>query len=120
MKLDALSRVFVVDLGAFTHDLSCRDLIWNVLFPGPEGSWHHLHVNKYEQTFHITHVDGNSGTLELAPGKSVQAADPMGRSSFPEQKSSDHLGEIWVPLIAAAHQWLTIVIASRILRPCLM
>ena len=83
MKLNASTREFVHDLGAFAHELSCLDLVWNVLFPGPKETWHHLHVTKYKQTFYITHVDGNYKTLELAPGKSVQAADPWDRLLCP-------------------------------------
>ena len=109
MRLDTLSRTFVGDLGVFAHDLSCLDLVWNVLFPGPKETWHHLNVTKYKQTFYITHMDGNCGTLELAPGKSVQAAAPMGRESFSMERSSDQLAEVWEPLIAAAHRWLRIV-----------
>ena len=50
-KLDALSCAFVDELGAFAYELSSLDFVWNVLFPGPKGTWHRLHVNKYQQTY---------------------------------------------------------------------
>jgi hypothetical protein len=108
-KLDALSCAFVDELGAFAYELSGLDLVWNVLFPDLKGTWHRLHVNKYQQTYYITHVAGDCGSLEVAPGKAVRAANSVAREGYPRGKSTDQLAGAWEPLIAAARRWLRVV-----------
>ena len=32
-------------------------------FPDGRGKWHHLHINKYRDTFYNTHVNGDGGRM---------------------------------------------------------
>jgi hypothetical protein len=100
---------FIKELGGFGYELSVLDHVWNVLFPDQGGKWNHLHVNKYKQTFYITHVDGERGSLEVEPKKSVRTMAPMGGSSPYGVENHDQLATAWEPLIASARKWLSVV-----------
>ena len=81
------------------------DRVWDILFPVKEKQWHHLHVNKYKQTFYITHINGDGGTIEVELKKDVQILDSIGtRSSSIENHGQ--LTVIWATLIKSAHKWL--------------
>jgi len=64
MKIDKLINELIAALGSFAYELSGLDHVWNILFPDAGGNWHHLHVNKYKETYYITHIDGDCGSYE--------------------------------------------------------
>ncbi len=107
MKLKSSTFAFVKELSDFSYDLSSLDHVWNILFPDKGEKWNHLHVNKYEKTYYITHV-GGSGNLEVAPKKGVRAMDDMG-ASFYSLENHPHLAKPWEPIIESARKWLRVV-----------
>jgi hypothetical protein len=109
MKLESAASTFVRELNDFFYGLSVLDHVWNVRFPGRQGKWHHLHVNKYRETFYITDIAGECECLEVEPGKFVRAADPMGSRSREWAEGTDLLSETWERLIADARRWLCVV-----------
>ena len=108
MELTAAIFALVKELGDFSYELSVLDRVWNNLFPDNGENWHHLHVNKYRQTFYITHVNGEGGGLEVEPKKGVRAMDAMGAASY-WVDNHDQLATAWEPLITSAHKWLKVV-----------
>lgn len=72
MKQSSLVFTFVKELNDFAYDLSVMNRVWNILFPGEGEKWNHLHINKYKHIFYITHVDGDSGSLQIEPNKKLQ------------------------------------------------
>jgi hypothetical protein len=109
VRLDTLVCAFVDELGAFAYELSSLDFVWNILFPDPKGTWHRLHVNKYKETFYITHVGGDCGSLEVKPGKTLRAANSVAGEAYPGGKRPGQLAGAWEPLITAARRWLRVV-----------
>ena len=73
---------FVKELSKLSYELSVLDRIWNIIFPDQEQKWHHLHINKYGQTFYITHLNGESDSLEVEPKKNIRVVNPLGSSSY--------------------------------------
>jgi len=104
MELAASIFDLVKALDEFSCELSVVDRVWNILLPDKDNNWNHLHVNKYRQTFYITHVD-RGGSLEFEPIKGVRAMDSMGASSYLVE-NHDQLTAAWEPLIASARKWL--------------
>ena len=109
MEFTAITYAFVKELTDFSYELSCLDRIWSILFPDQKDRWNYLHVTKYKHTFYISHVEGDSGGLEVEPKKGVRAMDLMGASSPHRTESLDRLAVLWEPLITTARQWLKAV-----------
>lgn len=109
MELKISTFDLVKELGDFSYELSSLDRFWNVLFPDQRGKWNHLHINRYKDTFYITHVGGNGGVLEVEPGKGVRAMASMGTSTTYSIENHDQLATLWEPLITSARNWLKIV-----------
>jgi hypothetical protein len=61
LKQEISTYAFVKELSDFSFELSVLDRVWNIIFPDRRLKWHHLHVNKYKNTFFITLVDGDGG-----------------------------------------------------------
>jgi hypothetical protein len=99
---------FVKELDAFCYSLSVLDHVWNVLFPDDRKKWHHLHINKYKDTFYITYVTNDGVNLEVKPKKSVRAMGHLGASYFPIENHA-RLAEVWQPAISSARKWLKLV-----------
>lgn len=111
MELNDLAYEFVTELEDYTYTLSSLDHVWNLLFPSPGAHWHHLHVNKYNRTFFITHITGGidgCGSLEVEPKKHVQVMESMGASSYPLE-SHHRFASDWKSLFESARKWLKIV-----------
>ncbi len=104
MKFEDEVYAFLKELDRFDYDLSCADLVWDLIFPDNKGRWYHVHVIKYRHTFYISHIDGNSCALEAVPKKSVQVMVSSGISSY--EYGSDDPTVIWGLIIASAHSWL--------------
>lgn len=109
MDLTSSISAFLKELGDFAYELSVSDRVWNILFPDQREKWNHLHVNKYKDTFYITHVDGDSGGLEAEPNKGVRAIDHRRASSHYGVENEDQLATAWEPLITSARNWLKAV-----------
>lgn len=107
-KLTETANAFLKELGDFDCALSCRDRIWNVLFPDRNGGWNHLHVIQYQETFYVSHVDdrdGQSDGLEVAHKGIVKAVSPSGGSSRC-LGDDDRVACKWDGLISSARRWL--------------
>ncbi|MGA1842055.1 MAG: hypothetical protein ACMUIU_15660 [bacterium] len=104
MKFEDAVHTFLKELVHFDYDLSCTDLVWNLIFPDDKGKWYHMHITKYGHTFFISHIDGNSCSLEVVPKKSVQVMRSLGFSSY-ENGRVDPI-DIWGSIIASACRWL--------------
>jgi hypothetical protein len=109
MKLSSLVFTFVKELNDFAYDLSVMDRVWNILFLGEGEKWNHLHINKYKHIFYITHVDGDSGSLQIEPNKKLQKMASAETSSLYCFENHDHLAMLWEPLITSAHKWMKVV-----------
>jgi len=107
MTFEKTVYTFLKELGRFDCDVSCADLVWNVIFPDRKGQWNHLHVVKYRETFYVGHVDGDSCALEVVPNKSVQAMESSG--FFGHEFGHDDPAATWAALIAHAGSWLVTV-----------
>jgi hypothetical protein len=108
MELSASVFAFVKELRNFSYELSALDHVWSILFPEKAGKWDHLQINKYKHTFYFMHVNGDGGSLEVEPKKSVRAMDSTGASSY----AIENLGQVetvWESLIAYARTWLKVV-----------
>ena len=108
MELTTSILTLVKELDDFSCELSALDRVWNILFPDKGGKWRHLHVNKYKQTFYISHVDGRGVSLEVEQKKGVRAMNSMGAASYFVENNAQ-LAAVWEPLIASARKWLKIV-----------
>jgi hypothetical protein len=108
MELTALTYDLVKALDDFTYTLSASDRVWNILFPGEANRWHHLHVKKYRDTFYITHINGDGGSLEVEPEKGVRAFSIAGVTSSSVQSGSQSVA-VWGLLIRSAYSWLKVV-----------
>lgn len=82
MKFEDTVYAFLKELGHFDYDVSGVDLVWDLIFPDSKGKWKHVYVTKYRKTSYISHIDGNSCSLEVVPKKSVQAMVSFGFSSY--------------------------------------
>ena len=109
MELTASTCALVKELGDFAYELSVLDRVWRILFPDQGKSWNYLHVNRYKQTFYITHVGGDCPSLEIERGKQVRATDPMGGFSHHRVAGPNQLAAAWEPLITSARKWLRVV-----------
>ncbi|MBI4768724.1 MAG: hypothetical protein HY787_29740 [Deltaproteobacteria bacterium] len=109
MDLTSSTFVFLKELGEFSYELSVLDCVWDILFPDQREKWNLLHINKYKDTFYITHVDGDSGGLEVEPDKGLRAMTDMRASSSFRMPNDDQLSATWEPLITSARKWLTVV-----------
>jgi hypothetical protein len=109
MELTTSTFAFLKELQGFAYELSVLDRVWNILFPDQREKWNHLHVNKYKNTFYITHVDGDSGGLEVEPDKALRAIDTMRTSSRYKVANEDQLSATWELLITSARKWLQVV-----------
>ena len=107
MSFEAITSAFVNETRNFDYSLASRDHLWNIIFPDNLGKWRHIHINKYERTFYISHIDGDAGGLEVHPGKSVKPVEQFGISSFP--RSHENVAQLWEPILANARKWLKIV-----------
>ena len=107
MKFEDSVYAFLKELRHFDYDVSGVDLVWDLIFPDSKGKWNHVYVTKYRQTSYISHIDGNSCSLEVEPKKSVQAMVSFGFSSY--EDGCDDPASVWEPMIASARAWLKTV-----------
>jgi hypothetical protein len=104
----AATFAFVNKLGDFSYEMSSSDRVWNILFPDNGNTWNHLHASKDKSTFYITHINGDGGTLQVEPKKSVKIADLFG-TAFYSIERNDRLAAVWESLITSALRWLDVV-----------
>ncbi|MBF0327710.1 MAG: hypothetical protein HQL10_00965 [Nitrospirae bacterium] len=95
---------FVNELSDFSYELSCLDFVWNILFPDNKKKWQHLHINKYKNTFYMTHVAGEG----IGIGNGSQTIEVSG-SSYSCGADHNHLSIEWNQLITSARNWLKFV-----------
>lgn len=112
MAIQNIIDDFLQDLADFDYTLSVTDHVWNILCPDTNGEWHHLHLNKYRQTYFISHfneINGDHSGLEVVPGKSIKALTPMGGPSSWNIEDDTVLAKKWRTLISSALKWLKTV-----------
>ncbi|MGA1826220.1 MAG: hypothetical protein ACMUIP_16310 [bacterium] len=107
MRFEDAVHTFLKELEDFDCDLSCLDLIWDVIFPDNKSKWYHVHVTKYRQTFYINHIDGDSCALEVGPKKNIKVMESYGSVSY--KNGSDDLSKVWGPIISSARKQLKIL-----------
>jgi hypothetical protein len=103
MKFEKMVFSFLTELHKFDHEMSCLDLVWNIIFPDSKGRWFKVNVTKYKETYYINRIDEETCGLEAVLNKCVNATDSMGQSSAAWEHGD--LGRIWAPLIQAAMNW---------------
>lgn len=108
MKLKETVRTFLRELGQFQYRMDSRDLVWDIIFPGPKKkAWSRILVTKYGDTFYLNHFDGSAGTLEVKADGTTDITDPFGRTSFralPGDPSS-----VWALFLISALKWFAVV-----------
>ena len=109
MTRESKIHSFVKELEGFAHTLSCLDREWDLVFPGQDGKWRHMHVTQYKKTFYVGDVDGDCGVLEVEPGKGIWPTDPMGSSRRHELAVDPRLASKWESLMGSARRWLNVV-----------
>ena len=97
------ASAFIKELQALSHEISGQDHIWKILFPSKNGQWHYLHLTKYQETFYISHINGE-GLLEVVPGKETKVTNGFGQ---PLGYLNDEA--LWDTLFSDARKWLKTV-----------
>lgn len=108
-SLEQQTYQFLKALGKFDYALSSLDRIWEVLFKGSGQQWNYLYISKYQKTYFINHVNGESGTLEVEPEKSVKVMESGAFSNARPFYPEEELMEEWRQLLSAAGKWLKLV-----------
>lgn len=94
----------IAELDHFDYTMEASDHRWDVIFPHQTtrySVYHYICVTKYQDTFYISHIDGNLCSLEIKLNKSVQVAPSFGRT-FGE----GDFAKKWKDLIVSACNWL--------------
>jgi hypothetical protein len=108
MDFIKLISLFLEEIENCEYELSLSDHIWNLIFPDDKNNWYHIYINKYEQTYYITHVDGKTCTLEAnILQKSCKVMVSYG-SSYNGYAYNDY-ETAWAPIISFARKWLRMV-----------
>ncbi len=107
MKFEEFTYGFIKALQQFEHDNSYRDLFWKLIFPDKKGKWQYVHVTKDQKLYYISHIDGNTCSLDVQPKKHVKVMDTFGFSRWDD--GSDNPERVWTPLITSALNWLKTV-----------
>ncbi len=104
---------FIDLLNEFAYTLSVRDRVWNILFPDNRKHsdtlehWHYLHVLQYEEHYYLSHINGETCTLDAVPGTGYAPYTEFGGSSF--GGGFYPVEEAWSPLLADGTRWLKTV-----------
>jgi hypothetical protein len=98
MQKNALG--FIKKLQSLEYEISGSDRFWDVLFPDNESKWNHLHINQYQATFYLYHVNGD-GVISVGPGNKVEGTDSFGQS-----KGYIENEPLWEHLLTYAYKWL--------------
>ncbi len=112
MNFQKTLDTFLQDLSQFQHELSCLDHVWNIFFPDASGKWSHLHINKYQKVYFISHVNDiehHFPVLEVEPHKGVKSQKNFNSISPWNVEGDNFLVKKWEPLISTAIKWLKIV-----------
>ncbi len=100
MNLENFTYQFIELLQKFDYQIENSNRIWKVFFPDLAGEkWHFFHVLAYQNTFYIYHINGEVGSLEIVPNKSVEIEE-----SFVFEE--DELESQWLQLVQSAITWL--------------
>lgn len=96
------------ELDDFSYSMSSSDRVWNILCPSGSNHWNHLRVSKYRETYYLSHINGNSGTLEFEPDQEVRVLSGAGYASCHGLKG-DRTAAAWELLLSSAAAWLKVV-----------
>lgn len=108
MTFETNVYAFIKELRGFEYRLSSVDHVWDFIFLDKKEKFHHVIINKYRETYYLSHIDGDVCGLEILPGKEVKAQESFGRSSWRDDGRHD-LSRAWNDLITAARKWLVTV-----------
>jgi hypothetical protein len=97
------ASTLIKELQAFSHEISSQDRIWKILFPTQNGQWHYLHITQYQDTFYISHINGED-SLEVIPGKAIKATNGFGQDLGYLSNEA-----LWETLFSDARKWLKTV-----------
>jgi hypothetical protein len=96
------------ELDDFSFTLSSSDRIWDIVCPTDTNCWDHLRVSRYRDTYYITHINGDSGTLEIEPDNDIRILSSGGVPSF-QLHTQGRSAVSWERLIMSALVWLKAV-----------
>ena len=107
MDFDTNVHLFLKELKNFQYECDFKDHIWRFIFLDKKNKWYKLHVQKYNETFYISLIDGDAPILEVQLGKKIEASKSH-RSFFGHTSRFDYndVGKQWEPLISSARTWL--------------
>jgi hypothetical protein len=109
MLLEEHTFQFLKELVRFDYTLSGTDHVWNILFKNHKEKWSYIIITKYRSTFYIGHIEGDCGTLEVEPNKSIKVTDSGWFSYSRSFYANEYLMEKWTRIIASARKWLKVV-----------
>jgi hypothetical protein len=108
MTLSASTYKLLKDLDDFSYTLSSSDRIWDIVCPTDTNCWNHLRVSRYQDTFYIAHINGDSGTLEAKPDNDVRIL-PSGVGNSFQIHNQSRTVSLWDRLNTSAIDWLKTV-----------
>lgn len=108
MSLTISTYNLLQELDDFSYSMSSSDRVWNILCPSGSSDWSHLRVSKYRETYYFSHINGNSGTLELEPDQEVRVLSGAEYASCRGLKG-DRTAAAWELLLTSASCWLMVV-----------
>lgn len=108
MSLTISTYNLLQELDDFSYSMSSSDRVWNILCPSGSSDWSHLRVSKYRETYYLSHINGNSGTLEFEPDQEVRVLSGAEYASCRGLKGYK-TAAAWELLLSSAAGWLKIV-----------
>lgn len=108
MSLTISTYNLLQELDDFSYSMSSSDRVWNILCPSGSNHWHHLRVSRYRETFYLSHINGNSGTLEIEPGQEVRVLSAAEYASC-RGLNRGRTAAAWELLLTSASAWLKVV-----------
>ncbi len=109
MLLEENTFQFLRELGRFDYTLTGTDHVWNILFKNQEEKWNYIIISKYQNTFYISHINGDCGTLEVEPEKSIKVIDSGSFTNYRSFYADELLMEMWAHIIVSARKWVKFV-----------
>ncbi|MCW5590143.1 MAG: hypothetical protein KIT27_10855 [Legionellales bacterium] len=107
MTIDKNIDAFIKNLQGFEYKIQSVDRQWNIIFMDKKAKWHHLFVNKYQDTYYLNLLDNDIRGLEVKPHQSVTLMESFGFSH--DYRPEEKLLVIWEELIIDACRWLNCV-----------
>ena len=109
MLLKNIAHQFLKTLQKFDYSLQSTDHIWQVLFKNKAKEWHYLHISKYRETYFISDIIGEHGSLKVTPSDKIEVAEPNSFGQYQDINREEEFLENWSELLKNAFEWMVFV-----------